>query len=163
MLQRCSKLYSFVLNGGKEWVLTLGESWTNTTLDMEKSGKTVSRRRFWTWKIDVTVNSYTLNPISRNELAQDKMPVQSSMKHDMFISRDVNVNTGQNWFIFVTTSTSGETRYGQPALEALEKSCSLANNLTTGVSWLGKSQRHRPVVTPNGGLVMESPQNARNI
>ena len=81
--------------------------------------------------MDVTENSY---PISRNKLARDKMPIQSSMKHDMFISRDVNVNAGQNWFIFVNTPTGGETRYGQPALEALEKSCSLANILTRGVS-----------------------------
>lgn len=80
------------------------------------------------------MNSYSPNPISRNELAQDKMPVQSPMKHDIFISRDVNVNTGHKWFIFVNTSTSGETRYGQPALEALEKSCFLANILTMGVS-----------------------------
>lgn len=87
--------------------------------------------------MDVTVNSYTLNPISRNELAQDKMPVQSSMKHDMFISRDER--KCERWtklvhILSILTSTSGETRYGQPALEALEKSCSLANNLTTGVS-----------------------------
>ena len=83
--------------------------------------------------MDVTVNSYTLNPISRNELAQDKMPIQSSMKHVHFSRCKCEHWAKLVHILSILTSTSGETRYGQPALEALEKSCSLANKLTTGV------------------------------
>ena len=104
------------------------------------------------------MKSYSPSSISRNELAQDKTPSQSSMKHDVFfLEMYINVHThkivglGCFRFIFANTSTSGHTRYGQPALEALEKSCSWAKQVDSGSILTGpiSSRPFPPSSQPN--------------